>query len=286
METVTKEKKQTVIKEKLDFDLPDEISEISQTDARDLIIASIPKMGKGTILGDFTKKYNAIVLDMEKGGYEYIQARKMSVYPSQDTSLGEAFENYIKIRSLLLKNAGKYQYLIIDGLSDLDVFSEIGGTYSYMDTIIGKGFNRRDGEKLKLEDKDFKSVITLPEGAGYYHTRKWFLDQIDVFRRISPYRIYAAHIADKYIKDNNRDQVVGSELALTGKLKNILASKVTSMSKLVAEGDERYLNFEVLNDSIIAGSRNPKLYGKILISKKMEDGNVRTFWDSIYNMNP
>ena len=264
--------------------LPEEISEVSQTDARDLVIVSIPKMGKGTILGDFTKKYNAIVLDLEKGGYEYIAARKMSAYETQETSLIEAFHNYTKMRNLLLENKGKYNYLIIDGLSDLDVFSEIGGTMAYMDTVIGKSFNRANGQTLKYGDVGFKLVTTLPDGNGYQHTRKWFLEQVEIFRRISPYRIYAAHMMDKYIKDNNKEQVVGSEIALTGQLKRIFASKVTSLAKLTADGNSRYLNFEVLNDSIIAGSRNPKLQGRILISTKGEGGTVETFWESIYNM--
>jgi hypothetical protein len=263
--------------------LPKDVSVSSQENARDLAIISIPKMGKGTILGDFTRKYNALVLDLEKGGYEYISARKMSIYPSDETTLGEAFENYVKIRSLLLENAGKYDYLIIDGLSDLDILSEIGGTYAYMGTAIGKNFNRREGEKLKWGDPEFRLVTTLPEGFGYQHSRKWFLDQLDIFRRISPYRLYAAHVADKYIKDNNKEQVVGSEIFLTGKLKNIFASRVTSLAKLVADGNERYLNFEALNDSIIAGSRNPRLSGRILISNKGENGEIKTFWENIYN---
>lgn len=271
---------------KIETGLPDEIIESTQQNSRDLVIVSIPKMGKGTILGDFTKKYNALVWGLEKGGYEYISARKMEIYTDDTTTLGEAFSNYIKQRTLLLENAGKYQYLIVDGLSDLDLLSELGGTYAYMKTVQGKGFNRvdgiRDGEKLEWGHPDFKLVSTLPEGYGYQHTRKWFLDQIEVFKRISPYRIYAAHIADKYVKDNNKEQVVGNEIALTGQLKRIFASKATSMAKLVADGDERYLNFDVLNDSILAGSRNPKLEGRILISEKQTDGSIKTFWENIY----
>ena len=57
----------------------------------------------------------------------------------------------------------------------------------------------------------------------------------------------------------------------------------TSLAKLIADGDKRYLNFEVMNDSIIAGSRNPKLTGKILISEKDKNGNIITHWDKIYN---
>ena len=266
--------------------LPDDIIEVTgQEPPRDLVVLSIPKMGKGTILGDFTKKFNALVLDLEKGGYEYISARKMSTYTSQDTTRWESFKNYTKYRKTLLEQKGKYEYLIIDGLSDLDDLSEIGGTLLYMNTIIGKAFNRvggiKDGEKLEYGSPEWRSVLTLPDGAGYQHTRKWFLEQIDVFKQISPYRIYAAHITDKFIKDNGKEEVIGSEIALTGQLKRIFSSKVTALAKLVADGNERYLNFDVLNDSIIAGSRAPQLAGKILISKK-EDGKVKTYWETIY----
>lgn len=277
------------MEEKKELRLPDEISDIHLSAPRDLVILSIPKMGKGTILGDFTTKNNALVLDLEKGGYEYIKARKMSTYTDQSTNLYESFQNYISYRNLLLENKGKYEYLIIDGLSDLDALSEIGGTKAYMNSIIGKNFNRPKlgsgsyGEQYEVGDPEWKSVITLPDGAGYQHTRKWFLDQIGIFRQISPYRIYAAHITDKYIKDNGKEEVVGSEIALTGQLKRIFASKVTALGKLVAEGDERYINFDVLNDSIVAGSRAPQLKGRILISSKDKNDEIKTFWEKIYN---
>ncbi len=272
---------------KEELTLPDDITEVKSTNPRDLVIISIPKMGKGTILGDFTTKNNALVLDLEKGGYEFIPARKLSTYTGQDTGRWESYQNYISYRKLLLENKNKYDYLIIDGLTDLDDLSELGGTVAYMNSIIGKKFNRRDsvpdGEKIPYGDPNWKSVLTLADGAGYQHTRKWFLDQIEAFRQISPYRIYAAHVSDKYIKDNGKDEVIGSEIALTGKLKTIFASKVTALAKLTADGKERYLNFDVLNDSIIAGSRAPHLKGRILISSQDKDGKLITNWENIYN---
>jgi hypothetical protein len=268
------------------LELPDNITEVKSTNPRDLVIISIPKMGKGTILGNFTAKNNALVLDLEKGGYEFIAARKLSTYTSQETTKWESFQNYIEYRKLLLENKGKYEYLIIDGLTDLDDFSEIGGTLAYMNTIIGKKFNRKggvpDGEKLLYEDPEWKSVLTLPEGAGYKHTRDWFLQQIELFRQISPYRIYAAHVADKFIKDNGKEEVIGAEIALTGKLKTIFAAKVTALAKLTSDGSSRYLNFDVLNDSIIAGSRAPHLKNRILISEQDKEGKVITHWENIY----
>ena len=274
--------------EKKEIILPDDITKSPiNNPPRDLVIVSIPKCGKGTILGALTREKNALVLDLEKGGYEYISARKMSTYTTQETTTWESFQNYIEYRNALLENKGKYDYLIIDGLSDLDALSEIGGTLAYMDSIIGKKFNRKDGvadgKKFMPYDPEWKSVLSLPDGAGYQHTRKWFLDQVEFFRQISPYRIYAAHITDKYIKDNGKEEVIGAEIALTGQLKRIFASKVTALAKLVADGDERYLNFDVLNDSIVAGSRAPQLKGRILISKLDKEGNLETYWENIYN---
>ena len=90
--------------EKEELKLPDEITIAQGTNPRDLVIVGIPKIGKGVILGDFTTKNNALVFDLEKGGYEFINARKLSTYPTQDTTRWEAFQNYIKYRNLLLEN--------------------------------------------------------------------------------------------------------------------------------------------------------------------------------------
>lgn len=265
------------------MNLPDNITEVVATDPRDLVVISVPKMGKGTILGAFTREKNALVFDLEKGGYEFIPARKISIYETNETSFEEAYTKYIEYRNELLKAKGKYEFLIIDGLSDLDKLSEFGGTVLYMNSIIGKNFNRnpKTGEVYPVGSPDYKSVLTLPNGGGYAYTRKWFLDQIDFFSQISPYRIYAAHIQDKYVSNNGKEEVSGSEIALTGKLKSIFASKVTSLCKLVAEDSKRYLSFEVDSDNIIAGSRAPHLKGKILISEMTEDKLI-THWNNIY----
>jgi hypothetical protein len=110
------------------------------------------------------------------------------------------------------------------------------------------------------------------------------MDQIEIFAQISPYRIYAAHITDKYIKDNQKEEVIGNEIALTGQLKRIFASRVTAMAKIIADGTKRYLTFEVLNDSVISGSRSPKLKGKILISDEVE-GKIITHWSNVFSNN-
>jgi hypothetical protein len=270
---------------KVQFKLPDEVTKATGTDPRDLVLVGIPKIGKGTILGALTQTHNAVALDLEKGGYEYIDARKITVYETDLSSDWDAFQAYIKWRNLLLEDPGKYKYLVIDGLSDLDMFSVIGGTLAYMNSTVGKKFNRvrsiPNGEKISMDSPDWKEVISLPDGAGYKWTRDWFMKQIEIFRQISPYRVYAAHIVDKYIKDDGKEEVIGNEIALTGKLKRIFSSKVTALGKLVADGDKRFINFEVQNDSIIAGSRSSALQGRMLISEKVGD-DVIVHWDNIF----
>lgn len=275
-----------------EFVLPDEVTKSSGTSPRDLVVISQPKMGKSAIFGDFSVKYNGLVFNLEKGGYEYIDAKRVDIYENETTTDIEAYFKYIQIRKTLVAQKGKYDVLLIDGLSDLDKMSELGGTLAYMNTVIGGRFNnidpndkrKKDAPKWKPGDPGFKSVLTLADGAGYWHTRKWFLNQIEIFREIAPYRIYAAHVAEKYIKDKNtREQVIGEELFLTGKLKNIFATKVTALGKLIADNEKRYINFEVLNDSIIAGSRAPFLKEKILVSEKQSDDSIRTYWENIYD---
>jgi hypothetical protein len=62
----------------------------------------------------------------------------------------------------------------------------------------------------------------------------------------------------------------------------MLAARVSTISKLIAEGDKRYLSFENDNDSLIAGSRAPHLTGKVLISDKVGDV-IETYWENVYN---
>jgi hypothetical protein len=265
--------------------LPEEVTEVKETVPSDLIIISVPKTGKTTILAELTQQENAAILNLEKGGTDYVKGRFMNIYPETTTSFEEACANYKAYRDLLLKNKGKYDYLIIDSLSALDEISELMGTYYYMYNVAqGKNFNRdpKTGKPYSYNDENFKLVTSLPEGYGYRHTRQWFLDQMDIFREIAPYRIYTGHVKDKLIKNAQDEQVTGLEINLTGKLKQILATKVSSLSKLIVDGGKRYLSFDVDSDNIIAGSRVPHLTGQILISERTDEG-LKTYWGKIYD---
>ena len=264
--------------------LPEASSGIREKNPTDLILVSVPKTGKTTILADLTKSGEGIIFNLEKHGTDYVDGYFLDIYPEAMTSFEDALEYYKGYRDLLYKNKGKYKWLVVDSLTALNEISDVMGTYYYMYSVPqGKNFNRdaKTGKAYVYGDENFKLVSSLPEGYGYQHTRKWFMDQIGLFNEIAPYRIYTAHVKDKLIKNSQDEVVTGMELNLVGKLKNIMATKVSALCKLVADGDKRYLSFEVDNDNIIAGSRVPHLTGQILISEKNKDGIV-TYWDKIY----
>jgi hypothetical protein len=70
------------------------------------------------------------------------------------------------------------------------------------------------------------------------HTRKWFMAQVEILQQISPYRIMPCSHYDKYIKDNAKEE--GLHLKFNRTIKRIFASKVTSLAKIIADGDERF----------------------------------------------
>ena len=268
------------------FTLPDTITEVRETTPTDMIIVSVPKMGKSTILAELTKGKlgDAVLFNLERGGTDYLSGKFIDIYPEPTTSYEEAIENYKGYRDALLKQKGKYKFLIIDHLSALDEMSVLMGTYYFMHSVPqGKNWNRnpKSNAVIPYGDEDFKMVTELGDGFGYRYTRKWFMDQIGIFTEIAPYRIYAAHVKDKLIKNSQDETISGLEINLTGKLKGILGTKISTLSKLVADGDKRYLSFQVDNDNIIAGSRVPNLDDLVLISEK-KDNKIVTYWENIY----
>lgn len=255
---------------------------------KDLCIVGQPKIGKSAIVADLTlRNENSVILDLEKGGYDYLEARRIPIYKEDTDTMKEAYKNYVTVRDELVKSKTLFDFLIIDNITELDALSEIGGTYLYMNTVQGKKFNREgdvpNGRKIEYGEKEWRAVSTLPDGNGYQYTRTWFLNQFDIFRSLAKYRIYIGHISDKYISDSEKDIAVTKELFLTGKLKLIFASRVTSIAKLKRDENKRILDFNVVNDSIIAGSRIGHLKGEMVISEVDENGKLKTYWEKIYN---
>lgn len=262
-----------------------EYSTVKETDPTDLVIYAQPKMGKTTISAALTRQLGGkgAILNLERGGTDYLDGYFLNCYKTNGDTFDVASKNYKGYLEYLKANLGILDYLIVDNLSVLDEWADIAGTYTYMNTTQGKKFNRDDkGKIITHNDPEWKSVTTLGEGMGWRYPREWFMNQIQEIMNLVPYRIWIVHVKDKYIKDSvGSDSIIGSEMNLTGKLKNMLAARVSTISKLISDKDKRYLSFENENESLIAGSRAPHLSGRILISDKV-NGEIVTYWENIY----
>lgn len=263
-----------------------EFSKVKEVDPKDLVIYAQPKLGKTTICADLTKKLEgkAVIFGLEKGGTDYLEGYFLNCYKNSSDGYTEAIANYKAGKKWIRENRDKIDYLIVDNLSILDDWADIAGTYYYMSTTQGKNFNRDNKTNIQFTHThpEWKSVTTLGDGMGWRYPRDWFMSEIEDIMSLVNYRIWIVHVKDKFIKDTVLNEtIVGAEMALTGKLKSMLASRVSTICKLVSDKDKRYLSFDNENESLIAGSRAPSLTGRILISDK-KDGEIITYWENIY----
>lgn len=266
--------------------LPTSLIKATEVAPKDLIVYSQPKMGKTTIMAELTKdlKGKGLIINLESGGTDYVDGYYVNCYEKPTDSFNDAILKYKTIIKELKENPGMYDYIIIDSLTVLDNWSDIAGTYKFMNTPLGKNFNKdsRTGQVFSHNDPEWKSVTSIGDGNGWRWPRTWFMDQVEILSTLAPYRIWVGHVKDKFIKqDGGTDMISGQEINLTGKLKNMLTVRVSTLAKLVADGDKRYLSFEIDNDNLIGGSRVPHLTGKILISEKLETG-YKTYWETVY----
>lgn len=265
--------------------LPTEPRKIKSILPKTMLIYSAPKVGKTAIVSQLK---NSLILEFEKNGADYIEGNIMEVY--EPFIWDKESKKIIPIINLItdeIKAKGKpYKYLIIDTLTKLDEWSEIYGTYIYMDKSIGKSFNRENGisggKKIYHTDEHFETVHEMPNGYGYQYSRKvltdmWFEKLSDCAEHV----IFLAHLKDKFIGDNDGTRVTVNEINLTGQTKNIIASRVSAIAQLKAKKNQRILVFEPGNN-IEAGSRCSHLQGEIVISEKKGDGTIETYWDKVF----
>lgn len=241
-----------------------------------MLIYSVPKAGKTTIVSQLS---NSLLLELEPGGADYISGRIMEI--NNPKEMEETFQLLEKSPSLVA------DYLIIDTISKWDEQSEIVGTYKYMNKPQGKKFNRDEKDQpIRHTDPRFETVHELPNGNGYQHSRTVMTDWYDRILNLIPtgkvkHIILLAHIRDKQIETKRGDIVDAIDINLTGKVKSIYASRVDAVGFFYRKDKQGILNFN--NDyKVVCGGRCAHLDGEIVISEKLENGTIKTYWDKIY----
>lgn len=259
--------------EKKGIELPTKVREPKATNPHTLLIYAPPKMGKTTIVSQLP---DSLILELEANGADYVTGCVLDINKPSD---------FNKTLDAIEASEKKYQYLIIDTLSQLDMWSEIVGTYNYMKKPQGRKFNREDekpnGTMIMHTDPRFESVHELPNGFGYVHSRNQMIDWYNRIITLASHVIFVCHVKETMIESKNGDTVESKDINLTGKVKSIISSKVDAIGILSRKGGKGYLNFS--NEyKIVSGGRCTHLDGEILISEKQPDGSVKTFWENIY----
>lgn len=235
---------------------------------RTLVISGKHKVGKTSILSQLP---NCLLVDVEDGS---------AYYEGLVMKCPEGYGPVSKFKWLqelakTIKDAGKpYDYVAIDTISQLDIDSEWYGTWLYMNSVTGKKFNRKvdgngdlmkdkDGKTIMLKpsDDEYESVLSLGQGYGYKWTRQAMMDIYDTLKDVGKVcTIFISHVADKMIAEKSGEQVMVKDLALTGKVRDLIPRLVDGIATVWNEDGEVMISF-VANEDKIGGIRCKHLRG-------------------------
>ena len=249
-------KAMTLPEKKNEFELPTQPTNPT-VNMESCILFGLPKCGKTTLL---SKLPNCLIIDTENGTNK-IKALVKKV-PDDRGPVGrmrwlEEFADY------LIAQGRPYDYIAIDTFSEVDEWAEWTGTYRYMNTSQGKGFNRdEEGNPLTPKSEDYQSVHTLPQGFGYRWSREDTLRVFEKFKRAARKCVfYVCHVEDKYLSTKENTEVIApKQLSLTGKVRNILPRKVDGIGYVYNEDGVIKINFAG-DEERVGGNRCPHLQG-------------------------
>lgn len=223
-----------------------------------MIIYGLPKSGKTT---ELSKLPNNLIIDTEKGT-KFIEGAYVMEIP-QDIGPVAKFNWLKQVAKEIRKQGNPYDYVTIDTFSELDILSEWVGTFNYMNSIAGKNFNRdpKTGETYKPSNPNYESVLSLAQGYGYRYTREAILDIFNELKGLGKIcTIFVCHVADKMISKNGTEEVMVKDLALTGKVKDILPRNVDAIANLYNKDGKTHISF-VGSETKVGGVRSKHLIG-------------------------
>lgn len=245
-----------VLEKKNDFKLPLELSTPS-VNMESCILFGLPKCGKTTLLSQLP---GCLIIDTENGTNK-IKALIKKI-PDDRGPVGKMkwlddFADY------LIMEGKPYDYVAIDTLSEINDISEWSGTYRYMNSSQGKKFNRdEDDEMLKPTDDDYNSVHTLGQGFGYRWSREDVQRIFDKYKKVAKKCVFfICHVEDKFMAaKENTETIIPKQLALTGKLRDVLPRKVDGIGYVYNDEGVIKINFTG-NEDRLGGNRCAHLQG-------------------------
>lgn len=235
--------------------LPFEPQEAVKLVPETMLLYGLPKCGKTTALAELP---NHLIIDVERKS-DFVKCNR--IQPPVGIKPVALFE-WLKQVAKAIEDAGRpYDYVVIDTASLIDEASEWKGTFDYMDSPQGRGFNRVDGKgspALKPTDPGYDSVHSIGDGYGYRYSRKAMTDFYDMFKNISKVcTIFVCHVKDKIITTKAGVEVLTMDISLTGKVKNIFTRDVDAIAYVYFKGGKLNISFNG-NEDKLGGMRGTK----------------------------
>lgn len=249
----------------LDLELPKVRTKAERVNPRNLVLFGLPKSGKTTAISHLP---NCLIIDTEEGS-GFVDGIKIQL-PKDKGPVGKW--QWLKALAEKIRKEGyPYDYVAIDTITQLDEYSEWVGTFSYMNTLQGTAFNRerdtngnpiKGGAFLPFGTPEYESVHNLPQGYGYRYSRNEMMDMYEALQGLGKIcTIFVAHVGDKSIVSKLTNQeVLTRDLALTGKVKDIIARKVDAIGYVYHKEDTTMISFAG-NEEKIGGMRAQHIKG-------------------------
>lgn len=223
-----------------------------------LVIYGPPKIGKTSILSELP---DCLTIDIEKG------ARFLDTMKYECNSFNEVKE----VGREIIKQGRPYKYVALDTVTELEAWAEYQATLNYMNSNVGKNFNRNElGDQISRGSDSWQSCLTLEWGAGHQWFRQCYKEWLKIIYKLADRIILVGHVRDKVLTTKNKE-VDSKDIDLTGKIKAITCSKADAIGYIYREEDELWVTFQT-DDVITAGTRP-----KHLINQKFKFD-----WKKIY----
>lgn len=243
--------------------LDNTFKEVQRVDPGIIIIYSFPKVGKTEAL--LQLKGNLSIIFDHNGG-DFYKGHYVSV-PNVKT-LKELEMEFMQ------KNP-RYKYITLDTLTTF--YEEM------VNNLAVEEYNKTASTKSKLDPGT--DINILDYGKGHYYKRNILQRHLNFFKQFCDTLIITGHIADSSLNKDQGD-VTYQELAIEGKLKDILAVKIDAMGKMYRSSENTNSIIFNVTDSA-SGSRAPHLSGTAIeISRKEPDGSLTTYWERVFIGNP
>ena len=240
--------------------LPSKPVKATRINPKVAVYYGLPKVGKTKILSELQE---CLTLDTEGGAEMYdmlrlpVRSIAGATVTAEDGILTSTSINQFLVamnEEAARQKAAKeplrfpYKYIAVDTLDKLEDYCEVSATAAYKQTAIGKNF-------------EGKSVLDLPNGAGYYHLRNEVLRVIDQLSMYCKHLILITHVKEKLLSKGGVD-ISYNDISLTGKLGSIICAKADIVGYLYRQpGRPLMVSFETY-DSSIMGARFPRLAGQ------------------------